>query len=117
VLSEKGPEIRLSDSHGATEAMCDEFTARDPTANGPGAHVEAFRHLRNGEEFEWLTTATPSASALSRMRMSLTFSRGTAVTVDGGRSLNGHQSAPYSEVDRTGLPILARANSSRLAWV
>ena len=60
---EKDSEIAFSDPQDTTKAMCSEFTALDPTANGPPAHGESFRYLSQGEELNRLQPASYSARA------------------------------------------------------
>jgi hypothetical protein len=101
--------------------MGDEVAAIDPTANRPRAYAKRFRDFIDGEEFDGLARPPTKIASWGRRRAGTTspgappFGRGRVrrVCVAMAGFDSSHQSAPYSEVDRTGLPILLSAYSSR----
>ena len=84
----KGPKIALGYVHDPTKSVDHKITGRDPSADRAGGDVELLRHVGDGEEFDWL-----ALTAASRRVM----------------PVPAHRLSSYSEVDWTGLLILASA--------
>jgi hypothetical protein len=87
---QKGPQIAFGDPHYASEPMRHEVAGLDPPTNGTDGNVEMLRYVGNREELDGI--------ALTRPYMVF---------------VPAHRSAPYSEVERTGLPIFDSAKVSR----
>jgi hypothetical protein len=87
---QKGPQIAFGNPHYAPEPMRHEVAGLDPPTNGTDGNVEMLRHVGNREELDGI--------ALTRHRMVF---------------VPAHRSAPYSEVERTGLPIFNSAKVLR----
>jgi hypothetical protein len=79
-------KIRLGNSHDAIDPVHDEKAVLDPSPDRADGNVKTLRHLGNSEK-------------LNRFVPMWFFP--------------AHRSSPYSEVERTGLPIFDSAKLSR----
>jgi hypothetical protein len=90
---QKSCQIGLGHAHHASKPMRNQMAGPDPPANSTGGDVETLCYLGDCEESNLIAPATAAFPIFGAERH--------------------HRSPPYSEVERTGLPIFNSAKVLR----
>jgi hypothetical protein len=99
---QKGPQIALGDPHDTSKPMRHQIAGLDPPADRASGDIKTLRHIGDHEELDLIAPATAAL-------------RGAASRLLIASAMRHYRSPPYSEVERTGLPIFDSAKVSRSA--